>query len=428
MQENKFLFHTIIFVLVLGILGGCSLSTTNYADATATPVATPPNLVEDTNNPTRNTSTMPPPTQTPNTTATSTTRATIEAKPTLMATLFETTPTVEPQEILTTDTQSGRVCKLPPSRFDIQGTLGVYNFSSLHFLDEETLVFRGWAPRPAPKITAETTTTSPPAIEEIPVLGEFVSARLLFGEGEVNLLTGDIISNTVDFGSLLNNPCDINCPLEILGVSPNQEWQLIQVSDAGESQIGFWLVSKNQIVRLIEYVPSSSSWQWDETGSLLWFVFATEEHGADALVIQLDNPISIIHSGQGKDNPLDATYNYLAYSPYDKTVASTNNPYEQGLPDKDEIYIFDLTQDTPKLIETRLVPGITNVVWNEATQSYLVSVVQENETEIRTLEGEILVRIPGYQMPSLKFALSSSGKQLAIGYGAVDGIVLFTCD
>ena len=94
-------------------------------------------------------------------------------------------------------------------------------------------------------------------------------------------------------------------------------------------------------------------------------------------------------------------------------------PGAGGLPDKDEVYTFDLGQNLSEPVETQIIPGITNVVWNDATQSCLVSIVQGDGTEIRTLDGEVIAKVPEYQMPRLNFALSSLGTYLAVGSGAI---------
>jgi hypothetical protein len=91
------------------------------------------------------------------------------------------------------------------------------------------------------------------------------------------------------------------------------------------------------------------------------------------------------------------------------------------------------------------VPGIKSVVWNEATQEYLLIVVQEDGLAIKNLGGEILVHIPvetfemifpalsnsnstfDHFIPSSGYALSPSGQYLAIGYGSADGIYVFEC-
>lgn len=430
MQKHKLLLYTIIIVAVTVAMSGCNMPNENLVDRTTLPPAIQSTSIESTNAPTRNISTMTHPTSTPSQLASVIITATVKFKPTPVTTISEITPTIEPlgTSLSNSQSESGHICSAPPSRFDIQNTLDIYDISSLHFLDEETLVFYGWAPRPTPQIGIETTVSTTPTKEETSALGGFVSARLLFKQGLINLTTGNIISSTLDFASLLNNPCRINCPLEILGESPNQQWQLLQISDVNESQIGVWIVSEDQMVRLVDYVPSSSTWQWSEDSSLLWFVHTTEEHGADSLITWLDQPVTVTRSEDSINNPLDPTYYFLAFSPLEKTVVSTGDPFEQGLPDKDEVYTFDLTQSLSQPLEAQIIPEITNVTWNEATQNYLLSIVQEAGTEIRTLDGNVLARIPGYQMPRLNFALSPLGKYLAIGYGAVDGILVFTCE
>lgn len=339
------------------------------------------------------------------------------------------TQTIEPTVTVPDSSEPLRTCSAPHLRFDVQSVLGVNRFSHLSFSSEETLIFSGWSPRPESEITIgfAPDASTPMPTRTNPPLGGFTSARIIFKAGQLNLATDEIMSHTLSFVPLLADPCDGRCPLEIIGQSPDEQWQFIQISDTGEEYAGMWVVSQEQAVHLINYVPSSSTWQWAVDSSLLWFIHGREEYGADSLIIQLDNPITVTRSETGNENPLDPTYYFMAFSPQDKTVISTDDPFERGLPDMDKLYSFDLAQSFSKAVGTKVIPGITNVVWNEATQSYLLAIIQGNNTDIRTLDGTTLVRIPEYQIPRLDFALSSTGEYLAVGYGAVDGIWVFNC-
>ncbi|MBK7920006.1 MAG: hypothetical protein IPJ94_27870 [Chloroflexi bacterium] len=59
-------------------------------------------------------------------------------------------------------------------------------------------------------------------------------------------------------------------PVEVVSVSPNNEWQLLQVSEAPEEYQGFWLVNQETVTQIVPYVPSLIDWKWSDDSEMLW--------------------------------------------------------------------------------------------------------------------------------------------------------------
>lgn len=124
-------------------------------------------------------------------------------------------------------------------------------------------------------------------------------------------------------------------------------------------------------------------------------------------------------------NPLT---HLIAFSPVEKTIISTK---QNG--DSNELYIIDLTKNSPVVTSTQVIPGLVALSWNEATQSYFLEIVREDGLEFREIQG-ISIIIPIeliYTMypsvengqigleaiaPKRSFAISPSGKYIAIAY------------
>lgn len=333
-----------------------------------------------------------------------------------------------------------RICSLPAQKFNVMSSLGIYEIARLAFRDETTIVFDGWGSRPELEVGANAT-TNPPALglEGIP------SARTMLKWGQIDLRTGIVSSQTLSFAALYQNPCLGNCPIEVIGQSPNEEWQLVQVSDWTESRV--WLVGKDEMVQLVGYVPAFSTWSWSNDSTLLWFTHSVYDFGYQTLLVQLSpSSVVVLSEGQGKNKVLfDATHYLLAFSPLEKTVFAT--PSEEAFPQTDELFFFDLNQYPFQIGNPEIVIGIETVIWNEATQSYLLLVIQENGLEIRNILGTVLVKVPittfeeifpimtnttydiklGQLLPKNNFALSSSNQYLAWGYGNPGLIFVLEC-
>ncbi|MCB8943495.1 MAG: hypothetical protein H6658_07050 [Ardenticatenaceae bacterium] len=335
------------------------------------------------------------------------------------------------------DDEHVRICTMLPEKFNFRDALNISYITQLRFLSEQQITFEGWSPRP--KLEEGLNLIPTPTVSEtLPGLSPYISSRILFTPGQLDLTSGEMITRSLNFAPLLNNPCGELCPLEILSQSPDSIWQLIQVSDWSYDLIGIWLIKADEMIRVVPYVPAKSIWQWSMDNKILWYVYNRTDYGIDALTVQLASPIEVESIEPDKANPLDPSYYFLAYSPKENIVASTKDPFTQGSPDTDELYLTAL-ETPPSILSTTRVDGLIYVAWNEATESYLLEIVQEDGVEFREWEGSKVLRIPLSTLyllfPSLaegntgiselilgaNYAMSPSGEYLAIvfDYGEI---------
>jgi hypothetical protein len=307
------------------------------------------------------------------------------------------------------------------------------------FENENLLIFEGWTEGPEPVVTPITPEPTP---EMLP--GPYIYTRRLIAGGQLNLSEGQFSQRPLDFDPLLNNPCGEACPLEIIGQSPNREWQLVQVHDWLAEKSGIWLVGKNEMIRLIPYI-THLQWQWATDSSRLSVVYSDPELGGYTLVAQLDNPIVTRGTGpiiEDLTYLLDPWYYIVAFSPIDNTAISTTS-FEFPQLDSDELFIIDLANASTVTPSPRVIPGIVTVSWNEGTQSFLIEIVKESGVEIQDMSGNTLIVIPRSNFAELhslpdqgqlesyfrvgdNYALSPSGSKFAVVQGS--RLLLFECE
>lgn len=417
---NKSLF--LIFITITVVLGGCTSNnngeTTVLTNWPSDAIATQPSTIT----PMKNTPEL------------SVTLTAVLPQPTdeiVTATLTDVpTPT--------NDKYSPGVCTAPPQEFNVREALNM-SLLRLKFENENLLTFEGWTEGPEPVVTPITPEPTPDMLP-----GSYIYTRRLIAGGQLSLAEGQFSQRPLDVDPLLNNPCGEACPLEIIGQSPNREWQLVQVHDWLVEKSGMWLVSKNEMVRLIPYI-THLQWQWATDNSLLWIVYSDPELGGYTLVAQLDNPV--VTRGTGpitQDLPyLLDPWNYIvAFSPIDKVAISTTS-FEFPQLDSDELFTVNLTDTFTVTSSPRVIPGIVTVNWNESTQSFLLEIVKESSVEIQDMFGNTLIVIPrstlemfhslpdeGQLKPYFRigdnYALSSSGMKFAVVQGS--RLLLFECE
>lgn len=359
--------------------------------------------------------------------------------PQLLADIATPTPTAVPAPV-EDDKYLTRVCAAPPQEFNVREALNM-SILYLRFENEKLLTFEGWTEGSEPVVTPITPEPTP---EMRP--GPNIYTRRLIVGGQLNLPEGQFSQRPLSLDSLLNNPCGEACPLEIIGQSPNREWQLIQVHDWLVEKSGIWLVGKKEMIRLIPYI-THLQWQWATDSSLLWIVYNDPELGGYTLVAQLDNPIVIRGTGPiTEDLPylLDPWYFIVAFSPVDKVAISTTS-FEFPRLDSDELFTINLTDTFTVTDSPRIIPGIVTTNWNEGTQSFLLEVVTESGSgvEIQDMSENTLITIPRstlemfHSLPNEgplepffrigdNYALSPSGAKFAVVQGF--HLLLFECE
>jgi hypothetical protein len=332
-------------------------------------------------------------------------------------------------------------CLSAPRTFDTRTATGSNDVLQMSFLNDQTITFGGWAPRTSPR--PEDTSTAA-ALRLVVDLDLQISYWRQFVEAQLNLETGEFITQTARVASLLSDPCQGQCILDVVSESPDGNWQLIQVSDSAHDDLGFWVAGHNETAPLVNHVPIYSTWQWTADSSVLWFVHSLYEYGAQAVLAQLDiSPIVVLTDEMGGNPLFDVTRNVWALDPVNKTIQLT--PSKEAPSDTDELVTFDLTEMITQPSSIRVVPGIKGVVWNEATRETLLIIVQSDGLAITDLDGQILVKIPveTFEMifpaltstnstfdsflPDNNYALSPSGRYLAVGYGKSTGIDVYEC-
>lgn len=309
--------------------------------------------------------------------------------------------------------------------------LGINAVSRIQFTDENTLRVEGWGTR-AP--AAAPTATRDPQTD--PHAG---SHQVAFRQGQYDLANGTSTLLTPPAYSLLLDPCSGSCPAEVFSQSPDGQWQLVQVYDSSPPVEGIWLVSSTHKLRLLEFIPFSSIWQWMADSSLLWYQHSAPIYGFEAIIVQLESAPIVTHQATGRDNVLDPNFYHVAVSPSEMTALSTTNPYFFDVPDIDDLNTVDLAPVAPQRTSVEHVPGIAKVEWNEATQSYLLILHRDEVVEVREQGGLPAVQLAlnlfddyiakealPYALPFRSHALSSSGRHLAVEYVAHQ-ILVFDC-
>ncbi len=350
-------------------------------------------------------------------------------------------PTETPTESVLNLITTQRICTTLPQHFNFYAELGIYQILDLRFESEEVLTFEGWADRSNVPLVPQTPEPTPDMMP-----GPIPSARVLFMAGQVNIPTSILESRTLVFAPLLNNPCGEECPLEIINQSPDERWQLVQVSDWLREKIGIWLVGEKEMVQLIRYVPFGLDWQWARDSSMLWLEYSDPDRGGYALVVYPEDSITVKETEYG--SPLDPTFYFPDFSPTEKIVLSTANSFEQGV-DTDELLMLDLTDSFTQVTSIQVIPGLISADWNDATQGYLLQIVNRIDREILSVEiqnqnGQVLVTIPQGILYSIEprlteelapfyrfslpgeYALSASGRFLAVVQNSRE-ILLFDC-
>lgn len=317
--------------------------------------------------------------------------------------LFPTPPMLEDA--------STKVCLEPPRRFGFRQALGIERLAMLQFESEEIITFEGWTQRPEPvvtPITPEVTANGSP--------GPTNSYRILLTGGQLDLKKGQFGSQSLHVDDPIANPCGEVCPLEVIGQSPDSRWQLIQISDWLQEQMGIWLVSEETVTRLVSYVPSDPRWQWAADSSLLWLSYPDTDLGGYTLVAQLNEPPVIEIAEYG--TMLDPFFYSLAYSPMDNTARSVPS-FELGETRTEEVFTITLADGLEHVSAVQNVPGIVSVNWNEATQSFIAQIVTTEGILFQELLGELWVMIPHNTLKALLPNFTDVPSTLPYGISAV---------
>ncbi|HOU40448.1 MAG TPA: hypothetical protein PK829_04170 [Promineifilum sp.] len=339
--------------------------------------------------------------QTPSATPTLSPTPTRTATPTVTPTA---TPTALPTPAPMPEQLDVRICSQAPQQFNLWAQLGIRPLSALRFESEELVTFEGWAQRPESPVYSEATPKPGP----IP----WPSSRQLLQGGQLDLSNGQLSPRPLDVGELLANPCDQTCPLEVIGQSPDGQWQLVQVSDWLPEVMGLWLVSEKTTDRLVHYVPYAPDWQWAADSSLLWLVYPDPEFGSYTLVARLTDPPVIQRPEPG--SVLDTYGHFLAYSPVDNAALSVPS-YDWTDEPRDEVSTIPLANGLESISAIQNVPDIVTISWNDARQSFMAQVVTTNSIQFIEIPDGTTWSIPEETLKAIIPSLVDVSSSLPIG-------------
>ncbi|MBK6710059.1 MAG: hypothetical protein IPG51_06920 [Chloroflexi bacterium] len=376
----------LFYLLLVGILMGCTaqVSLTEETLPTVTILPTEPTKIATAD---AESTLVVIPTPEPVVTAAWTVAPTITATPTVAP-----TPTVVP----TGSPTSLMVCDQVPAYINAYEAMNnrKHQLMDYFFEDENKITFLIWSDRP-------NFDTRPFPIN--------YAAMLLKGA------TWDFKSDVFTERSItdqqpLQMPYSEDYPVEVVGVSPNNEWQLLQVSEAPEAYQGFWLVSQETVTHIIPYVPASINWQWSDDSELLWLVHGLYDISGESYAIQrvvidltgIDAPQTVFSSRDtdmspnlfSSDSP-NPPYQ-VVFSPAHKIVLSYKDiDFDESLLNQPlTVYSLDVSQNPPQQIEAFEVPSPFFIDWNETLQDFVIIELSETGGEIYTLDRSFVYKIP----------------------------------
>ena len=302
------------------------------------------------------------------------------------------------------------MCQESPQRFDLLEVSDFRVMVDLRFESEDLVTFEGWTSRPEPSVRPLTPEPTP---ESFPIPDS--SYPIMLAGGQLDLSSHELSLRPLNMNAPLASPCGEVCPLEVLGQSPNGEWQLVQVNDWLRAQMGLWLVSEESAIRVVPYVPAVSNWQWAEDSSLLWLVYYYPEAGGETLVFQLDDPPDAHETKVA--NLLDPFGYWLGYSPLDNTAYAVPAP-GMGHEDTELLFTIDQNNNPETADSIWRVPGIASVAWNEATHSMIAQIVTENGIMFQDLSGSTSWTIPNETLASIFSSFTSAADNLPNGFSS----------
>lgn len=352
-------------------------------------------------------------------------------EPSVTATTIPHTPTPAMPVLLEANTAVAPiVCSQFKSYINIQQETNNVSWRLMDFVfeKEDVITFLMWSDRPYPGPTP-TPIVGPIEGGGVPP-GEFSMSKRRLLKGQTWEFNNDtLVESPVTTQSAMNNPCDQDCPLEVVGVAPDNSWQLLQITDAPADYQGLWLVNEESALNLIPYVPSSSQWQWSSDSQMLWLVYilhdnSGESYGSESMVVNLTAPAlpqitfrSWDETGYQSQSPptlLSPDEYTLVFSPVDKTVLLYEHMGSFSLTPPDnpvDVYIIDVTQNPPQLLDTYKARYPFLIDWSDTLQDFVILELSTTGAVIYTLNNDVVYEIP---MGVLKNINLDLGRRVAI--------------
>lgn len=386
---------------------------------------------------------LPSPTKTASTAMTPTAEVelvnTPTSEPSVTATAIPPTPTATMPVLLEANRATTPVvCSQFKSYINIQQETNNESRELMDYVfeNENAITFLMWSNRPYPEGTptpfAGTIApgSGPP--------GELRrSSRVLLKGQTWDFNGGNLVESPVTEQDAIQSPCEADCPLEVVGVAPDNSWQLLQVTEAPAEYQGLWLANEETVYNLVPYVPIDSRWQWSNDSQLLWLIYTLHDIGGESyafesMVVDLSAPASpqiIFQSWNPNEwqspHLLSPNKYKLVFSPEDKTVlsyefvpSSEPNPLDNQL----EVYRLDVSQNPPQLLDTYKAQYPFLIDWSDTLQDFMVLEINANGAVIYTLNNHIVYEIP---VGVLKNISLDFGRRVAISPAQMN-IVLIT--
>lgn len=371
----------LFYLLLVGFLMGCTAQvsppTAETMLPTVTILPTEPTKIATAN---IDSTLAATPTREPVVTATWTPPPTITTTPTVVP-----TPTVSPTSLV--------VCDQVPAYINVQEAMNnrAHRFMDYFFEDENKITFLIWSDRP----NSDT--------RSFPMHYDWMLLKGLTWDFKGDVFTERSITDQQP----MQKPYREDYPIEVVGVSPNNEWQLLHVTEAPEAYQGFWLVNQETVIQIVPYVPSLIDWKWSDDSEMLWLFHTLHDISGDSYAGQsvridltgTDAPQTVFNSRDSDMSPsllLPSESYRLVFSPAHKTVLS----YEPI--DIDEallnhplpVSMFDVSQNPPQRIEAFEVTPPFFIDWNDTLQDFVIIELSETGGEIYTLDRSFVYEIP----------------------------------
>lgn len=375
----------LFYLLLVGFLMGCTPQVSTPTAETMLPTLTllaaePTKMAADAES-----TSVATPTREPVGLAIGTLSPTITVIPTVVA-----TPTA-----VQTGSTSPLVCDQMPAYINVREETNemAYSFMDYFFEDENKFTFLIWSDRPNFDTRA------------FDIHYQWTQLKGLTWDFKGDVFTGRSITDQQP----LQIPYPEDYPIEVVGVSPNNEWQLLQVSEAPEEYQGFWLVNQETVTHIIPYVPASINWQWSDDSEMLWLVhplydISGESYAIQRLVVNLtgiDAPQTVFSSWDTDMSPnlfsSDSPDPYLVvFSPAHKIVLSYKDiDLDESLLNQPlTVYSLDVSQNPPQQIEAFEITHPFFIDWSNTVQDFVIIELSATGGEIYTLGRSFVYKIP----------------------------------
>jgi hypothetical protein len=251
--------------------------------------------------------------------------------------------------------------------------------------------------------------------------------------------SGDLIETPLTEQSAIQNPCDQDCPLEVIGIAPDNRWQLLQITDAPADYQGLWLVNEDAIINLVPYVPFYSRWDWSSDSHMLWLIYTLQDingetYASESMVVDLaESALPQIIFQSWDPNPpqspniLSPEEYKLVFSPTGKTVLSYEyfgSPTLIPANNQLEIYLTDVSQNPPQLLDSYKVHFPFIIDWSDTLEDFIILELGSTVVTVYALNHDVMYEIPVEVIKQMPQLFSTDG-QAQTDFSSEDAMRLY---